>query len=327
MPDVGTLRSAALAGILALQAPQLLAQEAWSWTAQANYAVGYQVADDLRQRSANLKPESLREGAYDAVNGRPSQVDPVSVRQWLVALKQNNETKMTSVPVTSLPLNGGSMDQVSYAVGYMLGEDLVDQGIALEQPMLMLGAKDGINNLTPRIGSAELQALLRELKNKVTDLANVRLSDTRNDPAKGFFEENAKRKDVVTASGGLQYRVLQTGSGRAPSGDDTVVISYVGNFLSGAQFTSSPDRDGKSEASSYKLSSLYPGLREAIALMNEGAIFEVFIPARLGPAPRRGNPLEGKAMVYELKLLEVRPAQSDAVNSITASGTSPTSPP
>ena len=119
-----------------------------------------------------------------------------------------------------------------------------------------------------------------------------------------FFEENAKLDGVVTLSSGVQYRVVQQGSGKSPQSSDRVVIKYVGMTLDGNIFDETYTTD---EAVTYSMNELQPGWREVLLKMEEGSEFELYIPGNLtasGNVRKRGM-LGYEPNIYLVELLEV----------------------
>src|ERR1700688_673815 len=57
-----------------------------------------------------------------------------------------------------------------------------------------------------------------------------------------FMQENKNKPDVVTLPSGLQYKIIEVGSGKKPSKSDTVTVDYKGTLLDGRVFDSSYDR-------------------------------------------------------------------------------------
>jgi FKBP-type peptidyl-prolyl cis-trans isomerase len=58
-----------------------------------------------------------------------------------------------------------------------------------------------------------------------------------------FLAENAKQDRVVVLASGLQYRVLEPGSGKQPAATDTVTVHYRGTLIDGTEFDSSYSRN------------------------------------------------------------------------------------
>jgi len=57
-----------------------------------------------------------------------------------------------------------------------------------------------------------------------------------------YLEENAKKDGVTVTDSGLQYKVLEEGTGRQPAATDTVEVHYTGTLTDGTKFDSSRDR-------------------------------------------------------------------------------------
>lgn len=122
--------------------------------------------------------------------------------------------------------------------------------------------------------------------------------------AQRFFEENASRVGVVTLPSGLQYRVISPGHGRSPGVSDKVLVDYQAYLLDGTEFDSSFTA---ADEPVFKLDDVIPGWKEALLRMEEGAQWELFIPADLthkGSTRKRGM-LGYQPLVYIMQLKSV----------------------
>lgn len=120
--------------------------------------------------------------------------------------------------------------------------------------------------------------------------------------AERYLERNAGQPGVVTTASGLQYQVLQEGSGPSPTAVDTVLVNYSGAFVNGQMFD-----DGQSI--SFPLSGVIPGWTEGLQLMKEGARYRFFVPPALayGEAGAGSVIPPNAALVFEVELLKVNP--------------------
>lgn len=121
---------------------------------------------------------------------------------------------------------------------------------------------------------------------------------------KAFLTENATKPGVVTTASGLQYLVLQEGTGEHPTLKDTVVVHYRGTLIGGSEFDSSYRRD---EPAEFPLKRVIKGWKEGLQLMREGAKFRFFIPPKLGYGSR-GSGIEiapHETLIFEVELLKV----------------------
>jgi FKBP-type peptidyl-prolyl cis-trans isomerase len=117
-----------------------------------------------------------------------------------------------------------------------------------------------------------------------------------------FFTENAAETGVVSVAEGLQYRVVDRGSGKSPRPTDTVVLDYSTFLLDGTQVFSSYDEPLPVQ---FSVSQLVPGLREVVPRMEEGARWEVYVSPDYA---YRGGTRKRKTYGYEplLYMVELR---------------------
>jgi len=118
--------------------------------------------------------------------------------------------------------------------------------------------------------------------------------------ARDFFEENARQPGVVTLPNGLQYRELIPGTGRSPGSSDQVVVEYRAFRPDGTE----TDNSFKGELpTTFTVDEAIPALKGALPLMQEGAQWELYIPASLaypGTRKRGGGGFEPLILTVEL---------------------------
>lgn len=118
-----------------------------------------------------------------------------------------------------------------------------------------------------------------------------------------FLSENSKKEGVVTTESGLQYLVMEEGTGSAPSESDRVSVHYKGTLIDGTVFDSSYERG---QPAQFGVTQVIKGWTEALQLMKEGAKYKLFIPSDLAYGPR-GNQSIGpnQVLIFEVELLEI----------------------
>lgn len=102
---------------------------------------------------------------------------------------------------------------------------------------------------------------------------------------KAFMEENRKKEGVIELPNGLQYRVINAGSGPKPKATDIVSVRYRGTLIDGSEFDSSARTD---KPASFRVSSVIKGWQEAIQIMPQGSMADRD-PARAGLRGTRGR--------------------------------------
>ena len=119
-----------------------------------------------------------------------------------------------------------------------------------------------------------------------------------------FLTVNAQQEGVKTTASGLQYLVLQPGSGSLhPSAYDRVKVHYHGTLVDGAVFDSSVDRG---EPISFGLNQVIKGWTEGLQLMVVGEKTRLFIPSDLGYGNRSAGKIEpGSVLIFDVELLGI----------------------
>ncbi|MCI7310772.1 MAG: FKBP-type peptidyl-prolyl cis-trans isomerase, partial [Prevotella sp.] len=119
-----------------------------------------------------------------------------------------------------------------------------------------------------------------------------------------YLAENAKKEGVVVLPSGLQYQVLQEGTGKKPKATDQVKCHYEGMLVDGTMFDSSVQRG---EPATFPLNGVIAGWTEGLQLMAEGAKYRFFIPYHLGYGEHGAGASipPFAALVFDVELIEV----------------------
>lgn len=133
---------------------------------------------------------------------------------------------------------------------------------------------------------------------------NKKLAEENRQHGIAFLEKNKSAEGVVTTDSGLQYKVLEAGTGdQHPSATDTVKVHYHGTLLDGQVFDSSVDRG---EPISFGLNQVILGWTEGLQLMVVGEKTRLFIPAELAYGDRAaGKITPGSALIFDVELLGI----------------------
>jgi FKBP-type peptidyl-prolyl cis-trans isomerase FklB len=161
------------------------------------------------------------------------------------------------------------------------------------------------NNL--KVDNREAQTIVQEyFQEKEAKMAKAREEQGRNAKAAGerFLAENAMKEGVITTKSGLQYMVLQEGTGKAPKATDRVKCHYEGFLIDGTVFDSSVQRG---EPAVFGLQQVIAGWTEGLQLMKEGGKTRFFIPYLLGYGPSgAGQSIPPyAALIFDVELIEV----------------------
>lgn len=134
-------------------------------------------------------------------------------------------------------------------------------------------------------------------KNKLVAIENASAGSA-------FLADNAKDPDVSTTASGLQYKVLQQGTGNEhPKATDNVKVHYHGTLIDGRIFDSSVDRG---EPISFGLNQVIKGWTEGVQLMVVGEKRRLFIPSELAYGQSStGIITAGSTLIFDVELLEI----------------------
>lgn len=200
-------------------------------------------------------------------------------------------------------------DKTSYAMGMNFGTGLRKQSIDIDPAILARGLRDAFSNgktlLTEDEARAVLTQLQGELRKKQQDLAQ-QLGDANKKEGAAFLEANKAKEGVVALPSGLQYKVLQEGTGPKPAPTDTVVCNYRGTLLNNTEFDSSYKRG---QPATFPVNGVIKGWTEALQLMPVGSKWQLFIPAELAYGESRAGGQIGpnSTLIFEVELLSIQP--------------------
>ncbi|MDH5649115.1 MAG: FKBP-type peptidyl-prolyl cis-trans isomerase [Gammaproteobacteria bacterium] len=199
----------------------------------------------------------------------------------------------------------------SYAVGFQMGQNLKHQNLDLDTAALSQAIKDVLADKEPQVTKEEMQAAIQVFQQKKMK-EREDLAITNKEAGEKFLEENKKKADVKVLPSGVQYKVIEEGTGRKPKPTDMVVVHYRGTLIDGTEFDSSYKRQ---EPATFAVNGVIKGWQEIIPMMKEGAKWHVAIPADMAYGPRGAGGLIGPnaTLVFEINLLGIKgEPQSDA---------------
>ena len=191
---------------------------------------------------------------------------------------------------------------VSYCVGMSLGGSLLQQNLqGLSVDDIAGAIKDAFAGKEPMYTPEQANQIIQEYLQGESEKqfgANKEVGDK-------FLAENAKKEGVTSTESGLQYEVIDAGSGDAPSPTSSVTVHYHGTLIDGTVFDSSIERG---QPATFGVNQVIPGWTEALQLMPKGSKYRLYIPQELayGASPHPGGPIEPyMALIFDVELLEI----------------------
>lgn len=193
------------------------------------------------------------------------------------------------------------MEKISYALGMGIGQQLKSMnidGFDINEFTRSIG--DVLEGRTTEMTAREAQEMLNGyFAGKAAEDAQKAIAE-----GKVFLTNNGQREGVTTTKSGLQYEVLQEGTGRSPKATDRVRCHYEGRLISGEVFDSSYRRN---EPADFGLNQVIAGWTEGVQLMKEGAKYRFFIPYLLGYGEQgAGSSIPPySTLIFDVELIKV----------------------
>ncbi len=198
-------------------------------------------------------------------------------------------------------------DSVSYAMGVAFGADvkgyLEQSGLdtTLDVTIILKAISQSVND-TASISEEDAIALIQKFQTKQTE----ERGKVSKEVGEKFLADNATKPNVITTESGLQYVVLEEGTGDAPTIMDQVKVHYTGKLTNGTVFDSSIERG---EPVTFYLRQVIPGWTEMLQLMKPGGEVKAFIPGNLAYGPNGGPQGSGigpnEVLIFDIRLIDV----------------------
>jgi len=193
------------------------------------------------------------------------------------------------------------MDSLSYSIGLLVAQNLKQQGLKeLNSTEVAAGISDAISGAEPRITLEEANSIFGAHMQKQQAEAhkgNIEAGEQ-------FLVENAKKDGITTLPSGLQYEIINEGSGESPGPTDKVTTHYHGTLIDGTVFDSSVERG---QPASFPVNGVIMGWQEALQLMKPGSKWRLFVPSDLAYGERGAGASIGpfSTLIFEVELLTI----------------------
>ncbi len=203
-------------------------------------------------------------------------------------------------------------DSLSYAIGTDIGKsferskldslniDLVAKGMKnyLAKDSSVMN-EETVNKILAAFSKKRREAAEKERTEKL----KIQYKDNL-EAGEKFLAENAKKEGVITLPDGLQYKIIKEGTGNTPKATDKVQVDYEGRLIDGTVFDSSYERG---EPAEFNVTGVIKGWTEALQLMKEGSVWELYIPYDLAYGSRQaGKDIKPfSTLIFKVKLHKI----------------------
>lgn len=191
-------------------------------------------------------------------------------------------------------------DKISYSAGVIMAQSLKDIGFdEIKYDDYLEGMKSVFDNSYPKISQKQAIAIFQNY----VALLQEDLKDRNAELGNKFLEENAKKEGVITLESGLQFEILEQGTGDIPTINDTVKVIYEGSLLNKDVFDSTKDTG----AIDLQLAETILAWQEALQLMPVGSRWKLYIPHHLAYGEYGAQPMiqPNSTLIFIIELLEI----------------------
>ena len=148
-------------------------------------------------------------------------------------------------------------------------------------------------------------ALILSLLLAVPGIQAATAASTTNPAGEKSMQPSQADAGIVTLPSGLQYKVIEQGTGKKPRLNDSVTVHYKGTLENGTVFDSSYDRG---QPATFPVSGVIAGWVEALQLMNVGSTWMLYIPSKLAYGERGVGGVIGpnQKLIFKVHLISIQ---------------------
>ena len=224
--------------------------------------------------------------------------------------------RLIAAAVAALALTGTAAAQntsteqgkLSYALGYDLGRNAIESGEQVDVNTIIKGLQDGYGKKEPSVAVDQLRTAVQNMQQRQQAKAKAewdKASATNKTKSDSYLAQNKAKAGVKTLPSGVQYRVMEVGTGAKPTQANTVQLEVAGPYAWGER----PAQARPAQAiPAIKVSEIeMAAMREVLLQMPTGSKWEVTLPPAqaYGADPRTPFP-PNVAVQFEIKLISTK---------------------
>lgn len=223
------------------------------------------------------------------------------------AVNQLNTTNSSVTSVEKIAANSALKsreDQISYSIGADLGKNFKEQGIDINLVALEKGLMDVARGKT-LLSQAQMVDILKNFQQELVNKKQAemkQISLKNKEQGDAYLNSNKNKPGVITTHSGIQYKVIQPGSGESPTDTSMVKVEYTGSYINGTVFEKSK------EPVTFPINNVIPGWTEVLKIMKPGATYQVTIPPQLAYGEHGVDKAIGpnQTLLFTIHLIEVK---------------------
>jgi FKBP-type peptidyl-prolyl cis-trans isomerase FklB len=118
-------------------------------------------------------------------------------------------------------------DKLSYSIGADLGKNFKNQGIDVNPEALAKGMQDGMSGSQLILTEQQMKDVLNKFQKDLMTKRSAdfnKKADENKSKGEAFLTTNKTKPGVVVLPSGLQYKIVEAGTGAKPTKTDTVTV-------------------------------------------------------------------------------------------------------
>lgn len=196
--------------------------------------------------------------------------------------------------------------KLSYSIGYQIGKDFTERKMDVDINTVIKAIQDAYAKRTPSVAEETMRETLTAFQTKMVTEAKAEFDKVANaNKAKSaaFMSANKSKKGIVSLPSGLQYRIIEDGTGKQVLPTSEVTVHYRGSLSDGLEFDSSFARG---EPVKFKVNEVIKGWQESLSRMKVGDHWQIFVPPDMAYGERGQPPRIGpnQALVFDIKVID-----------------------
>ena len=193
--------------------------------------------------------------------------------------------------------------RLSYTIGVSIAKR-VQQNMDLDADALTQAIRDVLTGNELMLTPEQMQAAMDEERKKLEEIQQA-LATKNKEAGEQFLTVNGQKESVTQTDSGLQYEVIEEGTGEKPVLTDTVVVHYRGTLIDGTEFDSSYRRN---TPATFQVNGVIKGWQEGLQLMSAGSKWKLYIPSHLayGEQGAGGSIGPNETLIFEVELREIK---------------------
>ncbi len=195
-------------------------------------------------------------------------------------------------------------ERVSYGIGRQMGDQLAANPFDGVNPQAVAaGVIDALQGKGSVVAHADLEAAFQEISQRMQAKQKAQATELAAE-GEAFLAANAGKAGITVTDSGLQYEIINAGSGDKPTASSTVKTHYHGTLIDGSVFDSSYDRGQPAE---FPVNGVIAGWTEALQMMPVGAKWRLYVPYNLAYGERGAGGKIGpySALIFDVELLDI----------------------